>query len=210
MAGPKFQSTPPRGGRRARSGSGRRATRFNPRPREGGDIEALANIAAGAAFQSTPPRGGRRAAMIEQDLGPEVSIHAPARGATRDILLRVGGERVSIHAPARGATPRPPISRPSCSGFNPRPREGGDANSLEMIATVTKFQSTPPRGGRRSTGGICRSRTGFNPRPREGGDDRGDEKGRGWGCFNPRPREGGDLEPGGHEFLRGGFNPRPR
>ena len=33
-----------------------------------------------------------------------VSIHAPARGATSDNVVRFGGIDVSIHAPARGAT----------------------------------------------------------------------------------------------------------
>ena len=34
----------------------------------------------------------------------EVSIHAPARGATHDCELAVVFSDVSIHAPARGAT----------------------------------------------------------------------------------------------------------
>ena len=56
----------------------------------------------------------------------DVSIHAPARGATKSIFDAVGDSRVSIHAPARGATAVHLIGDP-----------GGEV-----------FQSTPPRGGR--------------------------------------------------------------
>ncbi len=58
-----------------------------------------------------------------------VSIHAPARGATLKDDDKIKQEGVSIHAPARGAT---------LVKHNLR-RRG-------------KFQSTPPRGGRRK---IC-------------------------------------------------------
>jgi len=37
-------------------------------------------------------------------VGIEVSIHAPARGATDDDSYFIPQEVVSIHAPARGAT----------------------------------------------------------------------------------------------------------
>ena len=82
-----FQSTPPHGGRPpvARVLQGRQSGGFNPRPRTGGD-----------PFRTTWPRTGRN----------EVSIHAPARGATyadgEGTVLDQWG--VSIHAPARGAT----------------------------------------------------------------------------------------------------------
>src|SRR5690348_16836536 len=55
-------------------------------------------------FQSTPPRGGLGSGVR---IAPEaiVSIHAPARGATRLAAeSRQGGQIVSIHARARGAT----------------------------------------------------------------------------------------------------------
>ena len=217
--GSEFQSTPPRGGRHlsdaitlrregvsihaptrgATSTIPTATTRtpcFNPRPHAGGDLTVL--IAPGHTFvQSTPPRGGRPPASSHSassrkgfnprphaggDGGPsreaehpEVSIHAPTRGATRhdaEIVFDMtkfqstpprGGrparssvrspvQGVSIHAPTRGAT-RPDPSSP--------PRGA--------------FQSTPPRGGRRR-----------RPEAREGADS----------CFNPRPHAGGDWRPG--------------
>ena len=45
-----------------------------------------------------------------------VSIHAPARGATRGQGRARPSGRVSIHAPARGATP-PPIAHSDCNGI---------------------------------------------------------------------------------------------
>ena len=77
-----FQSAPPHGGRPGVCGRERTAiTRFNPRPRTGGD----AAIAIGWGFHV-------------------VSIRAPARGATPIAADRYYVKLVSIRAPARGAT----------------------------------------------------------------------------------------------------------
>ena len=103
----KFQSTPPRGGRllalpgaagtycfNPRPRAGGDSTRssdfaaarpsFNPRPRAGGDLQGLSGtLVIGLLFQSTPPRGGRRVfRRVLPRAEAEVSIHAPARGAT--------------------------------------------------------------------------------------------------------------------------------
>ncbi len=61
-------------------------TRFNPRPRAGGDYRVTTAGDASALFQSTPPRGGRHDRVVGLDLGMPVSIHAPARGATKILL----------------------------------------------------------------------------------------------------------------------------
>jgi len=231
-----FQSTPPRGGRpsaarnscgsasfnpRPREGGDLRVwTRtcsiscFNPRPREGGDPSARANLAQPKEFQSTPPRGGRREHDEPEDGHPNVSIHAPARGATRERFLAHLRQLVSIHAPARGATTAPiyaqavrlvSIHAPA-RGATPGPQHRGvgarvsihapargATSSLPDWSVSDSFQSTPPRGGRLEISGRGRRDAhSFNPRPREGGDGdpvvsrvRGER-------FNPRPREGGD------------------
>ena len=147
----KFQSTRPRGARlaststtgastccfnpRAREGRDLKQYHlahfqecFNPRAREGRDIIRLVNVFALCVFQSTRPRGARHTPCHAIFMICQVSIHAPARGATIVIpgLLnleaafqstRPRGARhvtaapltlsevtVSIHAPARGAT----------------------------------------------------------------------------------------------------------
>ena len=98
-------------------------------------------------FQSTLPRGERRYVRVSTGK-QDISIHAPARGATR---IRTGDERgfyISIHAPARGAT-----------------------ISVLQSSIGKIFQSTLPRGERRvvSSNGVCIG-TDFNPRSREGSD----------------------------------------
>ena len=56
-------------------------------------------------FQFTHPQGVRLAQVVDHRRRDVVSIHAPARGATRDHRAVCSALRVSIHAPARGATP---------------------------------------------------------------------------------------------------------
>ena len=55
-------------------------------------------------FQSTHPRGVRRCAAAYKTHPSEVSIHAPAWGATSKDTAVLEGQLVSIHAPAWGAT----------------------------------------------------------------------------------------------------------
>ena len=121
----QFQFTPPRGGRLPRIPTP--LTRF--------------------LFQFTPPRGGRPVVCL-QILLANISIHAPAWGATRNLRQsRVMGS-ISIHAPAWGAT--------RCGGRN---------------AAHARFQFTPPRGGRHAEPERGRGRLlHFNSRPRVGGD----------------------------------------
>jgi len=76
-------------------------------------------------FQSTPLREGRRTNHPGYVVVHQVSIHAPARGATQCYAYAWMVRYVSIHAPARGATP---------------------PKSIIMIAGM--FQSTPLREGR--------------------------------------------------------------
>ena len=77
---------------------------FNPRPRMGGDVESELDGILLWQFQSTPPHRGRR-----------------------DYIMQEGGElEVSIHAPAWGATQKNGKIMDQYCCFNPRPRMGGD------------------------------------------------------------------------------------
>ena len=120
---------------------------FNPRSREGSDIFRCQNS------QREP-----------------ISIHAPARGATRQYFHCCLLLHISIHAPARGATrssalfPVLPVyfnprSREGSdhfarlpfirlNHFNPRSREGSDVAPNIFRAVPGSFQSTLPRGER--------------------------------------------------------------
>jgi len=179
-----------------------RGGRFNPRPRAGGDTSRAVPPACWGEFQSTPPRRGRRVLIADmtplstfQSTPPrrgrhkrsgslicyvQVSIHAPAQGATRIHLHRGGHGRVSIHAPAQGATHCVPERWVLRHCFNPRPRAGGDWRTGVMGSRMR----------------LC-----FNPRPRAGGDHRRVRSIRCPISFNPRPRAGGDLK-GRHHDCR--------
>jgi len=121
---------------------------FNPRPRAGGDFGDRTTWDGAGMFQSTPPRGGRRA-LSQHPLFPyPVSIHAPARGATKGFP--------SSSTPPKSFNPRPRAGGDTVfmllanaeSCFNPRPRAGGDTRSENVRGLRIAFQSTPPRGGR--------------------------------------------------------------
>ena len=120
-------------------------------------------------FQSTPPRGGRRPRQSMQKSKNDISIHAPARGATprasRGTIRpqnfnprpRAGGDaasgktvrvrRISIHAPARGAT-RVSDTTEASKTFQSTPPRGGRPERVSEKDEPQEFQSTPPRGGR--------------------------------------------------------------
>ena len=83
--------------------------------------------------------------------------------------------------------------RVEAARFNPRAREGRDNDQSADSPEQTAFQSTRPRGARRSArrGSACRA--GFNPRAREGRDNRRAAVAGIRNGFNPRAREGRDL-----------------
>ena len=121
-------------------------------------------------FQSTRPRGARPDPPGSPPAFPGVSIHAPARGATRtgtcatssscsfnpraregrDVLghALTRPRFVSIHAPARGATRSHSLSLALSVSFNPRAREGRDQCNKRCNEALSGFQSTRPRGAR--------------------------------------------------------------
>ena len=99
---------------------------FDPRPREGGDAIYIVAVTMIPEFRSTPPRGRRRGPPIVDARREDVSIHAPAREATRiDMVLE-----------------------PANVCFDPRPREGGDLLFAGILSVHDRFRSTPPRGRR--------------------------------------------------------------
>ena len=127
---------------------------FNPRARMGRDKGFLAGGFKGITFQSTRPHGARRILQIRCKETVNVSIHAPAWGATK----------IS------------PLKMPTRTSFNPRARMGRDLDlsgvssppsivsihapawgaTLQSPPDVIKryeFQSTRPHGARRGCGG---------------------------------------------------------
>ncbi len=167
-----FQSTLPRRERRA-SYETRTSGRcyFNPRSREGSDSSANSIINRQTLFQSTLPRRERHPAPLPshplQHFNPrsrEGSDQRPQQAAAQ-------GAEISIHAPAKGATSRIMSIASTVSIFQStlprRERRGRSAH----CGTSSTFQSTLPRRERRSAGlAPAFSSMHFNPRSREGSD----------------------------------------
>ena len=108
---------------------------FNPRTRVGCDAKAPASSTPRSRFQSTHPRGVR----------PEPGDHAQQNGD------------VSIHAPAWGATITASTGGAMGSCFNPRTRVGCDTRPCWVAAMPCTFQSTHPRGVRPAASQQARS-----------------------------------------------------
>ena len=142
-----FQSTLPRGERQILPAGSGRLYSFNPRSRVGSDLYKQNH------FKKL-----------------NVSIHAPAWGATGQGMSFPDLGVVSIHAPAWGATGAH-WARNNPPSFNPRSRVGSDSLGLLMLRSYPLFQSTLPRGERLADAedygyAVC----GFNPRSRVGSD----------------------------------------
>src|SRR5271166_228470 len=99
--------------------------RFDPRSRAGSDRGTGPGVRAVDRFD---PRSRAGSDLLRQQLGQrgQVSIRAPARGATTQMPVGPVLEAVSIRAPARGATRGMLSSSPSPTGFDPRSRAGSD------------------------------------------------------------------------------------
>ncbi len=102
---------------------------FNPRARVGRDAVSCRPSAEYRSFQSTRPRGARLVVCS-------------------GLLIPLD---VSIHAPAWGATPRPCRSWQGTGRFNPRARVGRDQWPPPPRARRCRFQSTRPRGARQGS-----------------------------------------------------------
>ena len=166
-----FQSTLPRRERPLPPGRGGWLINFNPRSREGSDVSQMA-----------------------QDVSQiQISIHAPAKGATGYAQDRQGARQISIHAPAKGATFMPDFSSRFRNYFNPRSREGSDAHWLPHCSWSRNFNPRSREGSDPHGHGLTVRRGHFNPRSREGSDLAQKAVFRPQGYFNPRSREGSDC-----------------
>ena len=230
-----FQSTPPRGGRRSAAPSARSSERFNPRPRAGGDHSRRARTTSCSICFNPRPRAGGDPGYGDGVERGDVSIHAPARGATSvagQTAIRpcgfqstpprggrpscgrrslTSGACVSIHAPARGATSTGFRGTFRTSRFNPRPRAGGDFHDTINRWHTCPFQSTPPRGGRLAAARRRRLRMHVSIHaPARGATGSGSRPTSGRGSFQSTPPRGGRRSPTTRPAPRNGFNPRPR
>ncbi len=162
-----FQSTRPRGARHDRPPIPAERTVSIHAPTRGATV--LITLIFNFLCFNPRAHAGRDGNDPHQLLAFLVSIHAPTRGATHTNAVsrlrrsfqstRPRGARryrrccwrrlaVSIHAPTRGATFGAQKIYP-LTGFNPRAHAGRDVKG-HFAAQIGKFQSTRPRGARRS------------------------------------------------------------
>ena len=144
---------------------------FNPRSREGSDKHTH-----------------------DTESNNDISIHAPAKGATHTGQKVMLLSFISIHAPAKGATGFRCPPRRCLSYFNPRSREGSDANSLKSMANIANFNPRSREGSDRTDSKTQMEYLNFNPRSREGSDNRSAGMSSRTKNFNPRSREGSDYK----------------
>ena len=103
---------------------------FNPRSREGSDRQPLLYFPPMYNFN---PRSREGSDVLLVGSRPEESYFNPrsregSDHKKRNMLLRL---QISIHAPAKGATTRFTYAYPPRPNFNPRSREGSDSDGTE-------------------------------------------------------------------------------
>ena len=144
-----------------------------------------------------------------------ISIHAPARGATKfenktpekitfqstlprgerpEALLVSKRERFGNFNPRsrEGSDHYSPVFHHSERHFNPRSREGSDRGCYINPATYAISIHAPARGATHSWQMKLERWTNFNPRSREGSDNTINRTADTILDFNPRSREGSD------------------
>ena len=123
------------------------SSNFNPRTREGCDPFDATTAANLCLFQSTHPRGVRH--ILGITLRPIFGFQSTHPRGVRLFKAKGGqhGKAISIHAPARGATRRIQFQGGPKMYFNPRTREGCD-KSVSAIQSPSGFISihAPARG----------------------------------------------------------------
>ena len=140
-----FQSTLPRGERRSSSCSRSKRAYFNPRSREGSDLKGSLLSCNQIISIHAPARGATRDMLRPADI-LHISIHAPARGATARIVHNYFVKSISIHAPARGATVLFDKVEHVVRNFNPRSREGSDVQVKKLFSRFLISIHAPARG----------------------------------------------------------------
>ena len=116
---------------------------FNPRSREGSDVNLVFGHVLEDISIHAPVKGatGLFRCLMHPDV---ISIHAPVKGATLECLIQLGILGISIHAPVKGATRGVPAGARTRHDFNPRSREGSDGPDMSRNRRSARFQSTLP------------------------------------------------------------------
>ena len=140
-----FQSTHPHGVRHTRRIIARRRLGFNPRTRTGCDLPFPNGLFPWSMFQSTHPHGVRhRRVEIQTGIARFNPRTRTGCDQNSQIVRPVG--QVSIHAPARGATKIIKTTIIMIICFNPRTRTGCDAKPHLVRCPADVSIHAPARG----------------------------------------------------------------
>ena len=145
----RFQFTRPRGARQKKARSALTVTRVSIHaPARGATPSKIGRTVNRSRFNSRA-REGRDASLLARSAPAKPSFNSRAReGRDKFLLLLSFLLQVSIHAPARGATRRACWRKSTRKCFNSRAREGRDPRPKKSDEHPTMFQFTRPRGAR--------------------------------------------------------------
>ena len=163
-------------------------------------------------FRSTPPREGRRRTLDVMSRHHAGFDPRPrARGDCRRSAMPSALLNVSIHAPARGATASAPSTRLPESCFDPRPRARGDATSMTAEAARDGVSIHAPARGATPSCAQTRMAAMFRSTPlREGRPAARDRCSRAVHVSIHAPARGATARRARSRAARDGFDPRPR
>ena len=130
-------------------GRGRRGRDFNPRSHAGSDTAVRCVRRYPLAFQSTLPRGERLRAFRVVVHCWCISIHAPTRGATSEVVVQAVRDWHFNPRSHAGSDLAVSSSTARRGDFNPRSHAGSDLDIKTIQIKTGGFQSTLPRGERR-------------------------------------------------------------
>ena len=165
-----------------RVGENREGMETGDAGREGGDAAICVALVKGET-------------QIAVDIGKRtfISIHAPAKGATRPLTRPSSSARYFNPRSREGSDVQRLLSKRTQYHFNPRSREGSDIEAAEPARSTNISIHAPVKGATQNCLTWQQSAEHFNPRSREGSDTDRFRLTGGTKYFNPRSREGSDL-----------------
>ena len=126
-------------------------TDFNPRSRMGSDMKYLPELLKVQVFQSTLPHGERR--RISKKMYKSGKFQSTLPHGERPVQQHEARDHydISIHAPAWGATSPAFTSAPASTYFNPRSPHGERLVAVRSVPILAHFNPRSPHGERRLT-----------------------------------------------------------
>ena len=161
------------------------------------------------SFQFTPLRDRRQRGDEYDAQAQKISIHAPPRGATGQLVREGSTSNISIHAPPRGATKnRKKNAKKGLFQFTPL-REGRRDRRRRANRVDRNFNSRPSARGDVHPCVHHTQNVYFNSRPSARGDGQTDRRTSAAAHFNSRPSARGDEEARNLQEAGHHFNSRP-